>query len=108
MPTFTTIQDANTTPVTAPGTGPNPITVQNTRTNNTPRYLYTTWGEEGWAKAPAEFPETGYSFSCYFTIAADADHVANTIKSKMNRSTPMGKYVASKSGLSTPKRFCML
>lgn len=72
MPTFTTIQDANTTPVTAPGTGTNPITVQNTRTNNTPRYLYTTWGEEGWAKAPAELPETGYSFSCYFTIAADA------------------------------------
>lgn len=72
MPTFTTIQDANTTPVTAPGTGTNPITVQNTRTNNTPRYLYTTWGEDGWAKAPAELPETGYSFSCYFTIAADA------------------------------------
>ena len=63
MPTFTTIQDANTTPVTAPGTGTNPITVQNTRTNNTPRYLYTTWGEDGWAKAPAELPETGYSFS---------------------------------------------
>lgn len=72
MKTFETIQDANTTPVTAPGTGTNPITVQNTRTNNTPRYLYTTWGADGWAKAPETLPETGYSFSCYFTIAADA------------------------------------
>ena len=72
MPTFTTIQAADVTPVTAPGTGTNPITVQNTRTNNTPRYLYTNWGEDGWAKAPAELPETGYSFSCKFTIVADA------------------------------------
>ena len=72
MPTFTNIQDANTTPVTAPGTGTNPITVQNTRTNNTPRYLYTTWGEDGWAIANAMLPKTGYCFSCYFTIAADA------------------------------------
>jgi hypothetical protein len=72
MQTFTTIQAADVTPVTAPGTGTNPITVQNLRTNNTPRYLYTNWGEDGWAKAPAELPETGYSFSCKFTIAADA------------------------------------
>ena len=68
MQTFSVIQDAN---VTAPGTGTNPITVQSTKTNNTPRYLYTTWGEEGWAKAPDPLPETGYSFSCKFTIAAD-------------------------------------
>lgn len=72
MVTFGTIQASDITNVTAPATGTNPISVKNVKTNNTPRYLYTKWGEAAYANCPAELPETGYSFSTDFTISADA------------------------------------
>lgn len=68
MTKFATIQDAT---VTAPETGTNPITVKSNKTNNTPRYLFTKWGEDAYAKCPAELPESGYSFSTNFTITVD-------------------------------------
>ena len=79
MVTFGTIQASDVTNVTAPGTGTNPISVKNVKTNNTPRYLYTKWGEAAYANCPAELPETGYSFSTDFTISADGG-VGNTME----------------------------
>lgn len=69
MPTFTDIQDAT---VTASQVGTCPITVKSNKTNNTPRYLFTKWGEDAYAKCPAELPESGYSWSTEFTITEDA------------------------------------
>ena len=69
MTKFATVQDAT---VTAPETGTNPITVKSNKTNNTPRYLYTTWGADAFAKMPATLPDNTYSFSTKFKIASDA------------------------------------
>ena len=69
MPTFATIQDAT---VTASQVGTCPITVKSNKTNNTPRYLYTQWGEDAYAKCPAELPESGYTWSTEFCITEDA------------------------------------
>lgn len=69
MKRFATVQDAT---VTATEKGTNPITVKSNKNNNTPRYLYTVWGEDAYVKCPAELPETGYTFSTEFAITADA------------------------------------
>lgn len=68
MPTFATIQDAT---VTASQEGTCPITVKSNKTNNTPRYLFTKWGEDAYKKCPATLPESGYTFSTDFTITVD-------------------------------------
>lgn len=78
MRTFATVQNSDLV-ITAPQTGTNPITVKNSKNNNSPRYVLTNWGEDAYANCPSELPESGYTFSTDFTITADGG-VSNSME----------------------------